>query len=230
MNKLLNNTGIEDQVRKIAEEAVDDISGEINNGNIKKEEGLTGALTIRLNNELQASGSYRGSSVDINCTGWEIKDEPTSGADLGIRCRFVTENGQISLGCIVQAKIYGKSDGAIPYQCEKMLSRTEEAYLMTYSDSDVLVTSALPLFLMQATGNKYTKFNFRPLPDFLMNIIDGFHGDPVVAENIEYPSEISVLPERLSYILDIVVDATDGDPDMGYIQELSDHYQRIDRV
>lgn len=173
------------------------------------------------------SGKY---DVEVGVEAFEAHDEPESGADIGIRYQFHGPSFRISRGIIVQAKRYGTSHPDLPLQCFKMTQRTEQAYVFTYSESEISVFPALPILLDEGTGGKFTKYYSNPFPQFMSDFVEGFYGEIPVAENIDEPSNIHPVEERVRYIVDIKtgVSVRDEFVDFEFDRVDRSHYSRID--
>lgn len=171
-------------------------------GKYPNEDWVSGSLVTQF---LKLRGTYGSGKrrADIIVDAHGVKDEPKSGADIGIRYQFETPEFSVSRGIIVQAKRYNTQHPDLPLQCLKMLQRTEESYIFTYSDSMIGVFPSLPILLDEGQGSKFTKYYCQPFTLFMRRFIQGFYGEIPLAKSIDQPSDVKMVEERVKFLVDI---------------------------
>jgi hypothetical protein len=197
-------------------------------GTFTSEERIAGYLSGLIADELRGEYSAGSDTVRISVDAYEAPDEPESGVDLGIRYQLSTEAFHVSTGVLVQSKRYGKSDPFLPSQCYKMLMRTQESYVFTYSEHKIGAIPSLPIYFDGGTGGKFTKYYHTGFVDFMDGLLRGYYGDLLIADKIDRPAEAFPLAERVKYLVNIKVaanpDKQDYERNFQWID--SDHYRQ----
>jgi hypothetical protein len=197
-------------------------------GNINKEVDISGALVSSLA-WINWDSKIDRDDITANVRAFTVQDEPQSGADIGIRYQFGSAKfGVVRRGIIAQAKRYDMTHNDLSLQCHKMIARTEEAYLFIYSEEDINVVPAMPVLLDGGVGSRFTKYYKKAFTEFMREYVQGFHGEIPIAENIQEPSEISPVEERVKFLIDIKVTVGEEDDlELDFDRVNQDQFRRL---
>jgi hypothetical protein len=225
---MLRRSGISDAFRDDFETVAEAVTSCYADGNIQTEPELSGGLITSMKG-IDFSDNSESYQIESDVEAYQARDEPTSGADIGIRHQLQTPEFEISRGMIVQSKRYGTQHPELPYQTMKMLLRSPEAYVFTYSKSAIGAFPALPITLDEGQGGKFTKYYCTDFMDLMCGFIEGFHGDVEIAEHIDEPTGVFPSMERVRFIADIKTRVYDDEQiDFGRFDRVSeDGYERI---
>lgn len=207
---VLTESNIEDHLAPKVREVEESVKESISSGTAVSEERITGILSDEIRKKISISEIESGGGLEIKTGAFEARNEPESGADLGLRYQFTNGNILLSKGVIVQSKRYGKSDIHLSEQCYKMLARSQESYIFTYSPKKIGVIPALTVYADRGVGGKFTKYYDSCFTDFFLRLLKGFHGDVRISDRIDEPAEIALLPQNVRYLVDIQVSAGDA--------------------
>ena len=194
-------------------------------GTHQREERISGHLTGLLATELDGTFASGSNTVRLDVGAYEARDEPESGVDIGLRYQLVTDDFHHSTGLLIQSKRVGNHDVHLPSQCYKMLVRTQEAYIFAYSQDEIGVFPAIPIYRDGGTGGKFTKYYQLGFVTFLSQFFEGFHGDLRIADTIDQPAEAVPVPERVKYLVDIKASVNRLEADFNEVER--DHFTRI---
>lgn len=222
---MLKTFDISEQLQPRLEEIEGKVTDAYRRGTHKTEERVTGFLCGLLGTELDDTFTSGSNEVRIEVDAFEDIDEPETGVDIGMRYQLVTDEFHLSTGLLVQSKRFGKHDTHLPSQCYKMLIRTQEAYIFTYSPDTIGVVPALPVYCDSGTGGKFTKYYNVGLVPFLSRFIEGYYGDLTIADVVDQPAEAFPVPERVRYVVDIRAEVNVDEADFTLVDR--DQYRRI---
>lgn len=222
---MLKAFGISEQLQSRLEKVEKQATDAYGRGTNQSEDRVSGHLSGLLSTELNDTFKLGSDEVRINVKAFEGTNEPESGVDIGLRYQLVTEEFRLSTGMLIQSKRFGKSDPLLRHQCYKMLVRTQEAYIFTYSPDEIGVVPALPVYCDWGTGGKYTRYYRSGFVPFLCQFLEGYHGDIRVAGTLDQPVDAFPIPERVRYLIDVRVQVNQAEAEFSHVDR--DHFDKI---
>lgn len=224
---MLKSFNISERLQPRLEKVEEQVTNVYNKGTNVSEDRISGDLSGLLSRDIDCTFKSGTDDVNITVGAFEGTNEPESGVDIGLRYQIATEEFHLSTGMLIQSKIFGKSDPLLRHQCYKMLSRSQESYILTYSPNGIEVLPALPVYCDQGTGGKYTKYYTEGFVPFLCKFFEGYHGDITIADTLDQPTDAFPIPERVSYLVDVRIRVNQKDPE--FIPVDGDYYRKLRR-
>ncbi|GGL67130.1 hypothetical protein [Halocalculus aciditolerans] len=196
---------ISERLQSRLESVEEQVTDAYESGTARSEDRVSGYLSGILSAELDDTFTSGSDEIRIDVDAFEGTNEPESGVDIGLRYQLVSEEFRLSTGMLIQSKRFGKSDPLLRHQCYKMLSRTQESYIFTYSPGEIGVVPALPVYCDGGTGGKYTRYYSNGFVEFLCKFLEGYHGDIRISDALDQPADAFPVPERVNYLIDMRV-------------------------
>jgi|GEM_PF-4581130 len=222
---MLKAFGISEQLQPKLEKVEKKVTDAYDKGTNHSEDRVSGHLSGVLSTELDDTFKSGTDEVHIDVEAFEGTNEPESGVDIGLRYQLITEEFRLTTGILIQSKRFGKSDPLLRHQCYKMLSRTQESYIFTYSSDEIGVVPALPVYCDQGAGGKYTRYYSNGFVPFLRQFFEGYHGDIRVADTLDKPVDAFPVPERVSYLVDVRAQVNQVEAEFSSVDR--DYFDRI---
>jgi hypothetical protein len=222
---MIKTFNISERLRSRLEKVEEQVTDAYEGGTTRSEDRVSGHLSGVLSAELNDTFSSGSREIRIDVEAFEGTNEPESGVDIGLRYQLVSEGFRLSTGMLLQSKRFGKSDPLLRHQCYKMLSRTQESYIFTYSTDEIGVFPALAVYCDGGTGGKYTRYYSEGFVEFLCKFLEGYHGDIRISDALDQPADAFPVPERVNYLIDMRVQVNQAEAEFSPVDR--EHFNKI---